>query len=395
MEPEEVADARVSLLVRTFGKFVPQIQRALLNYERVLFIGQSQRASTVCAHVLAAPLLVSPPLQGLLRRTFPYANLTSLAFLETPAFIAGVTNPMFSCKTGWWDLLCDVDTGKVLRAPVPIPPPNNSVVAEAETAAEVILGSRLVAGVEAQLPEGWVREICRERVRHLIAIGGAALAENEPEIGTPVPEQLASALLVAPSADVRVALRAARRNAGLSRAIRAAAMTAIHPSSLPSSLPSSHGVRAAVERLRGLRGRCSDGRAFAAGGFLAAEGGEGSSLNELGASEACDLLATLLDASRDECALEIFFGSLDATCATGALTPVALLLLYAAPEVRALAARLLQRLETWPQLRLCVRALNPFLVVSYEQQLRTADSAGSAHMVARALCHSHTTQTLG
>ncbi|KAJ1630374.1 hypothetical protein T492DRAFT_871742 [Pavlovales sp. CCMP2436] len=98
MEPEEVADARVSLLVRTFGKFVPQIQRALLNYERVLFIGQ------------------------------------------TPAFIAGVTNPM-------WDLLCDVDTGKVLRAPV---------VAEAETAAEVILGSRLVAGVEAQLPEGLV-----------------------------------------------------------------------------------------------------------------------------------------------------------------------------------------------------------------------------------------------
>ena len=36
---------------------------------------------------------------------YPYANLTDLSFLETPGYIAGVTNPVFEGNVSWWDLL--------------------------------------------------------------------------------------------------------------------------------------------------------------------------------------------------------------------------------------------------------------------------------------------------
>ena len=98
---------------------------------------------------------------------------------------------------------------------------------------------------------------------------------------------------------------------------------------------------------------------------------------ELSGGEACELLATLLDAALDEASLVGLLSGLDATCATGALTPVALLVLHSAAEVRALAARLLQRLETWPQLAPCVRALNPMLLVAYNEQLRHAGATGA------------------
>jgi hypothetical protein len=70
-------------------------------------------SSDVCNAVLASCKLVSPPLKGILRRCYPYANLTDLSFLENPSgYVAGVTNPMFADKTDWWDVLCDIETGR-------------------------------------------------------------------------------------------------------------------------------------------------------------------------------------------------------------------------------------------------------------------------------------------
>ena len=65
--------------------------------------------------------MVSPPLNGLRHRVFPYAWLGDLSFLEIKGYIAGVTNPMFVANEMWWDLVCDVTTGEV-RQKLPLSP---------------------------------------------------------------------------------------------------------------------------------------------------------------------------------------------------------------------------------------------------------------------------------
>lgn len=56
----------------------------------------------------------------MLRRAFPYASLSDLSFLETPSFVAGVTNPVFEAHPEWWDVLCQLDlprgSGSVVTA---------------------------------------------------------------------------------------------------------------------------------------------------------------------------------------------------------------------------------------------------------------------------------------
>ncbi|RCH82369.1 hypothetical protein CU098_008114, partial [Rhizopus stolonifer] len=47
-------------------------------------------------------------------RAFPYTNLTSVDdLLKCPGFIAGVTNPTYEEHTSWWDVLCNISTGKI------------------------------------------------------------------------------------------------------------------------------------------------------------------------------------------------------------------------------------------------------------------------------------------
>ena len=33
--------------------------------------------------------------------------------LIRPGYIAGVTNPIFESRPGWWDILCNISTGKI------------------------------------------------------------------------------------------------------------------------------------------------------------------------------------------------------------------------------------------------------------------------------------------
>eukprot|EP01027_Heterolobosea_sp_BB2_P017149 GEZU01024324.1.p1 GENE.GEZU01024324.1~~GEZU01024324.1.p1 ORF type:complete len:315 (-),score=82.21 GEZU01024324.1:325-1269(-) len=94
------------------------LYNAILCEKRVVFLGYNQSAGDVCAYTLSAVMLVAPPLRGMIaRRVFPYASLVNLQFLNEPGFIAGVTNPMFEHRSAWWDVLCDLDTGKIKKNP--------------------------------------------------------------------------------------------------------------------------------------------------------------------------------------------------------------------------------------------------------------------------------------
>ncbi|KAF2823351.1 spindle pole body interacting protein [Ophiobolus disseminans] len=88
---------------------------ALLTQKRIIFLGHNRPSGEVAEAVLAACALASGGvLRGFVRHAFPYTDLTKVEdLLKVPGFIAGVTNPAFSYKPEWWDLLCDLPTGRM------------------------------------------------------------------------------------------------------------------------------------------------------------------------------------------------------------------------------------------------------------------------------------------
>lgn len=88
---------------------------ALLTQKRVIFLGHNRPSGEVAEAVLAACALASGGvLRGFTRHAFPYTDLTKIDdLLQVPGFIAGVTNPTFANHPEWWDLLCDVPTGRM------------------------------------------------------------------------------------------------------------------------------------------------------------------------------------------------------------------------------------------------------------------------------------------
>ncbi|KZV91708.1 spindle pole body interacting protein [Exidia glandulosa HHB12029] len=89
---------------------------ALITQKRVIFLGT--RAGQVSEYVLAACALASgcgTVLRGFIERAFPYGHLTLYenVMQNVPGYIAGVTNPIFKDKD-WWDVLCDLTTGKIM-----------------------------------------------------------------------------------------------------------------------------------------------------------------------------------------------------------------------------------------------------------------------------------------
>lgn len=99
---------------------------ALLTQKRIVFIGHNLPSSEVAEAVLAACALASGGLlHGFTRHAFPYTDLTKIDdLLKVPGFIAGVTNPAFALREEWWDLLCDLPTGRMRmsRKIEPAPP---------------------------------------------------------------------------------------------------------------------------------------------------------------------------------------------------------------------------------------------------------------------------------
>ncbi|KAF9027622.1 spindle pole body interacting protein [Hymenopellis radicata] len=102
----------------------PALERATntsdnITGKRIMFLGHKRPAGEVSSFVLAACALGSgcgAVLRGFIERAFPYANLNNRDEWEAvPAYIAGVTNPIFESSRAW-DLLLDISTGHVVVA---------------------------------------------------------------------------------------------------------------------------------------------------------------------------------------------------------------------------------------------------------------------------------------
>lgn len=91
------------------------LMNALLTQKRIIFLGHGQPAGKVANLVLATCALTGQVLRGFTERAFPYSNLAGLDMLEEmPGFIAGVTNPRFEELPTRWDVLCNMETGKII-----------------------------------------------------------------------------------------------------------------------------------------------------------------------------------------------------------------------------------------------------------------------------------------
>lgn len=186
LSPEVVGDFSLIKLITTFSTphtsaqqpFVPThphlttsgplthpiivLLNALLTQKRVIFLGHNLPSSDVAEAVLGACALASGGmLRGFTRHAFPYTDLTKIDdLLKVPGFIAGVTNPAFAHKNEWWDLLCDLSTGrmristKVEQAPLTEgvvyfqqQGPNGAVNAQGGISAIAAAGATLSAGL--------------------------------------------------------------------------------------------------------------------------------------------------------------------------------------------------------------------------------------------------------
>ncbi|KAI9668687.1 MAG: hypothetical protein M1829_005300 [Trizodia sp. TS-e1964] len=88
---------------------------AMLTEKRVIFLGHNRPSGEVAEAVLAACALASGGiLRGYTRHAFPYTDLTKIDdLLKVSGFVAGVTNPAFANHPEWWDLLCDIPSGRM------------------------------------------------------------------------------------------------------------------------------------------------------------------------------------------------------------------------------------------------------------------------------------------
>lgn len=146
---EDVGDYSIIELVQTFSQnvtpfsppFHPALHtngaythpvflifNAILAHKRVIFLGHGRPANQVARMVLAACAMVSgcgQVLRGFTESAFPYANLASLDVLEEfSGYVAGVCNPRFEELPGTWDVLCNLETGRVtVSKELPMPPP--------------------------------------------------------------------------------------------------------------------------------------------------------------------------------------------------------------------------------------------------------------------------------
>ncbi|KAJ2659745.1 hypothetical protein IWW48_003346 [Coemansia sp. RSA 1200] len=142
--PEEIGDFSLIRLLTTFSSSLPAgsgskinhphlessgqythpiilLMNGLLTQKRVIFLGHGKPAGEVSNYVLSAVAFGSGGggiLRGFANRAFPYTNLTNLdTLLSFPGYIAGVTNPAFEEHPEWWDLLCNINTGKITVSP--------------------------------------------------------------------------------------------------------------------------------------------------------------------------------------------------------------------------------------------------------------------------------------
>ncbi|KAJ3410535.1 hypothetical protein HDV05_003665 [Chytridiales sp. JEL 0842] len=172
------------------------LMNALLTQKRIIFLGHQRPAGEVADYVLAACALGSgggSVLRGFAERCFPYVSLAGIDnLLAVPGFIAGVTNPMFIEQTTWWDVLCDINTGRIYvsdRLDISL---GGNVVDDATVSKDRdkdwmrsgywegdsdFIGD-IVTGIQGHMGELFIRQKCYDHIRRFVDVTAAYEMES-------------------------------------------------------------------------------------------------------------------------------------------------------------------------------------------------------------------------
>ena len=111
---EKIFQGSLIELIKIFKDFTMTIYDGILNDQRIIFVGGPSTSCSRLSRLIFSTLnMVGPLAFGFIKRLHPYKNLYDLEFLKTKNCIYAVTNPIFKTKTKDWDILCEVETGKV------------------------------------------------------------------------------------------------------------------------------------------------------------------------------------------------------------------------------------------------------------------------------------------
>lgn len=161
---------------------------AMLTQKRVIFLGHNRPSGEVAEAVLAACALVSGGiLRGFTRYAFPYTDLTKIdELLKVPGFVAGVTNPTFANHPEWWDLLCDLPTGRMKissRIEQPLVtegmqffqhlPGNNVSTPNADLTGDVAFMDDIIRSINQRYGEGVIRAKWRAYIYKFTRVAAA------------------------------------------------------------------------------------------------------------------------------------------------------------------------------------------------------------------------------
>jgi hypothetical protein len=112
---EKIFPSRIIELITTFKEGTMTIYDALISDKKILFIGDaSTSCEKLCNFVFSCIDMVGST--SLLKRLHPYKNLYDLDFLKVTNSVYAVTNPIFKNKTDCWDIMCEIDTGKIIQS---------------------------------------------------------------------------------------------------------------------------------------------------------------------------------------------------------------------------------------------------------------------------------------
>ena len=111
---EKVFQGNLIELIMIFREFTMTIYDGILNDQKIIFVGGPNTSCSKLSRLVFSTLgMVGPLAFGFIKRLHPYRNLYDLDFLKSKNCIYAVTNPIFKSKTKDWDILCEVETGKI------------------------------------------------------------------------------------------------------------------------------------------------------------------------------------------------------------------------------------------------------------------------------------------
>eukprot|EP01132_Coremiostelium_polycephalum_P009632 gene9632-11805_t len=321
--PDEVGDYKIISLVQKFGNDIMKIFNGILSQKRIIFLGYGCSSSEVCNYVLAACSMVCPPLKGIRERCFPYTNLCYLDFLTVPGYITGVTNPMFEEHPEWWDILCNISTGKVIINPNLVPEvPDKFLQYDNDFMAEVNYN------ISSHYGEDKIKSLFQEYSQHIVDMAldeeefldenarQSALDINRPRIEAWTKTKTYSTYL------------ADKENTKKTSAIR------------------DHSIPSSIRKLRKKK--------------------------HVPEKEVLRIYDTFLNSIKTEDQVTEFLSYLPKS--HGGLFPVAVGLFHTSKEVRNATCELLRRLDKFQSGNAFITGLNPFLKTCYERNLKFIES---------------------